>query len=158
MSNTLKVVIGVAAALLVGLLVGYVVGSSGKRDLQQQVEREKSRGTEAEAALKQQTDECDRKSKAARGSRNLLLAKEQLLRALVELYANNYGLTSQHLGVARSYLRGATAGLSKSHAKTVQDLTSRIEAAQALSLKLDAMARSEVEQILGELQKLPGAR
>jgi len=157
MNNTLKVVIGVAAALVVGLVVGYVLGMSGKRDLTVAVRQEQVRAKEAEGALKQQADQCERKAREARTGRHLLLCKEQLLRATGELYANNYGLTSQHLAGARRQLKSAMKGLKGAQAKEAENLHERIGGAQTLAMRLDPMARIHIEQILAQLQKLPGA-
>ena len=162
MNSTLKTAIAVAAALVVGLLVGYVLGSSGKRRLAQAVEHTQKRATEAESALKQQRNDCDRAALAARTAKHVLLTKEQLLRATVELSVNNYGLASQHLGVARGHLRSLTKALSKGkkkhHEQRAHKLFEQIAGAQTLVMRLDPMARVQIEQVLAELQKLPGAR
>ena len=162
MNSTLKMVIGVGAALVVGLLVGYVLGSSGKRQLAQTAQREQKRANEADSALKQQREGCERTALAARTGKHVLLTKEQLLKAMVELSVNNYGLASQHLGVARSHLRSATRALKKGkkkqHEKQAEKLFEQIAGAQTLVMRLDPMARVQIEQVLAELHKLPGAR
>jgi hypothetical protein len=159
MNNTLKVGLGVGGALLVGLLVGYVLGSFGKNDLEVTARREQSRAKEAEAALKEREEDCSRRTQKAKASKQLLLTKEHLLRAMVELFSNNYGLTSQNLGIARKHIKSAMKGLkSKTHAKTAQNLYDRMGGAQTLAMRLDPMARVHIEQILADLQKLPGAR
>jgi Tfp pilus assembly protein PilX len=158
MNNTLKVVIGVAAALVVGLVVGYVLGSVGKRDLASAAKREKSRAQEAETALKDREVECEQKARSARIAKQVLLAKEHLLRATVEMYANNYGLTSQQLGIARNHLKSSMRGMKDAPLKLAQELFEEMGNAQTLAMRLDPMARVHIERILAKLQKLPGAR
>jgi len=158
MNNTLKVVIGVGAALVVGLLVGYVLGSLGKRVVANTAKQLKIRVQEAEGELKQQGQECERKVKAAKTSKQVLLAKERLLWAMLELYANNYGLTSQHLAGARLHLKSAARGLKGQPAKLADQLHDRVGGAQTLAMRLDPMARVQIKEILDELQQLPGAR
>lgn len=157
MNNTLKVVIGVAAALLLGLVLGYVVGSMGKRDLAGSLKQAQTRAREADAALKDKEAECEQQARAARVAKQLLLTKERVLRATVEMYANNYGLTSQHLGAARKHLKSAIRGMKGSRAKDGEDLFERLGNAQTLAMRLDPMARVHLEQILARLQKMPGA-
>jgi tmRNA-binding protein len=158
MNNTLKVGLGVGGALLLGLVVGYVLGSSGKHELESTAQQEQTRAKEAEASLKELEEDCARRVMRARTAKQLLLTKERLLRAMVELYANNYGLTSQHLGIARKHLKSAIKGLKgKKHVATAQDLYERMGGAQTLAMRLDPMARVHIEQILAQLQKLPGA-
>ena len=53
MNNTLKVGLGVGGALLLGLVVGYVLGSSGKHELESTAQQEQTRAKEAEASLKE---------------------------------------------------------------------------------------------------------
>jgi len=158
MNNTLKVVIGVAAALVVGLVVGYVLGSTGKGSLAAEAKREKIRAQEAETALKDREADCERQATAARAAKQVLLTKEHLLRATVEMYANNYGLTSQQLGVARKHLKSSMRGMKDTPLKLAEELFEQIGNAQTLAMRLDPMARVHIEQILAKLQKLPGAR
>ena len=107
--------------------------------------------------MEQERQECEQKAHNARISKQLLLTKEELLRAVGELYANNYGLTSQHLAQARKKIKAASKGLSKKHAKIAGELFEKIGAAQTLAMRIDPMARVHIEQILAQLLKLPGA-
>jgi uncharacterized membrane-anchored protein YhcB (DUF1043 family) len=156
MNTTLKLVIGVVAALAVGLLVGYVVGSLGKGEAQQALEKAKKRAKEAEAAYKEESESCAKKLTEARSSKRLLLAKEQILRSIVEHSTSNYGLASKHLAQARRHLKASLDGLSKKQKETVEDLYERIGKAQTLTMRFDPMARVMLEKILRELTKLPG--
>ncbi len=158
MSNTWKAVIGAAAALAVGFVVGLVVGRIGKSELEATLQKAKRRVTEAEEALKRDGEDCKQRIAAAQTNKHLLLAKEELLRATVELCSSNYGLTSQHLAQARSFLRSAQRGLRKEDAPKALAIFDRVGDAQTLAMRLDPMARIRIEQILADLQKLPGAR
>jgi hypothetical protein len=158
MTPTLKVGIALASALLIGLVVGYGLGAAGRGDLEQAAKKAQVNADDAEAALKQLQDQQGKKAKKFKTSKLLLRAKEHLLRAALELYANNYGLTSQHLALARKRLRSAKKGLKKRHAKRASELYDRIGQAQTLAMRLDPTARVHIEQILAALQKIPGAR
>ena len=63
MSNTLKIIIGVAAALVFGFVVGYFLGRSGKGDLAAAAKRERIHAEEVEAARKDLEQTCERKAK-----------------------------------------------------------------------------------------------
>lgn len=158
MSNNLKIVIGAGALFLVGLLVGFVLGSTGKWEAREALKQCKQQATEADNALEEERQECKQETQKAHVSKQLLLTKVELLRAVGELYANNYGLTSQHLARARRSIKSASKGLSKKHTKVTDELFEKIGAAQTLAMRLDPMARVHIEQILAQLQKLPGAR
>jgi multidrug resistance efflux pump len=158
MSSLLKTVVAVAGALLLGLLVGFIVGRMGKGDVEAALEKAKRRTADAEEALKREGEECKEGLAAAKTGKHVLLTKESLLRATVELYANNYGLTSQYLAQARSWLRSAQKGLKKSDAAKAADLYEKIGEAQTLAMRLDPTARLRIDLILTELQRLPGAR
>jgi hypothetical protein len=157
MSQNIKLALALGGALTVGLVVGLVLGMSGKRQALRELEKVTRRATDAEEAQRREASECSKQVSAAKSGRDVLLAKEHLLRALTELYANNFGLTSQHLAQARTRLKSAEKGLKKSELEKVKDLFDRIGGAQTLAMRLDPMARVQIEQILDELQKLPGA-
>ncbi len=158
MSSLLKTVVAVAGALLLGLLFGFLLGRMGKGDVEAALEKAKRRGAEAEEAMKREGEECREGLALAKTGKQLLLTKEALLRATVELYANNYGLPSQYLAQARSWLRSAQKGLKKTDAAKAADLHDKIGEAQTLAMRLDPTARLRIDQILVELQRLPGAR
>lgn len=157
-SSTLKIVIGVGAALVIGFLAGFLAGHSGRSEAEDALQKAKNRAAEAEDSLKREGDECKDRLQANKTSRQLLLAKEELLRAVVEIYGNNYGLTSQHLAQARSWLRSAQKGLKAREGALARDLYDKIGEAQTLAMRLDPNARARIVHILGELQRLPGAR
>ena len=88
----------------------------------------------------------------------MLKTKEHLLRAITEIYSNNYGLASQQLGLTRKKIKKATKLLRADAAKKALELYEKITGAQTLTMRLDPMSRVHVEQLLSELQKLPGAK
>jgi hypothetical protein len=157
MSQNVKLAVAIASALVVGLIVGLVLGMSGKRQAQQDLASATRRANDAEEALKRESEEARRQVADAKGGRSLLLAKEHLLRALVELYSSNFGIASQHLARARTQLQSAEKGLRKGDLEKVRDLFDRIGSAHTLAMRLDPMARTQIEEILEHLQKLPGA-
>jgi hypothetical protein len=158
MSSLVKAVIAAGAALAVGFLAGFLVGGLGRADAEAAAARAKRVGAEAEENAKRESEECRAQVAVAKSSRNLLQSKESMLRALVELHANNFGLTSQHLAQARSWLRSAQKGLKKADAERVRVLYDRVGDAQTLAMRLDPQARARIDQILAEIQRLPGAR
>jgi hypothetical protein len=158
MSSNLKWAILVAGALLAGFVVGYGVGRIGKGETEQQLQKAKRRAEEAEEGNKREVDDCNQRLQGLKAGKQLLLTKEELLRAIVELSSNNFGLTSQHLAQARSWLRSAQKGLKADDQLRAKTLFDRIGEAQTLAMRLDPMARLQIEQILVDLQRLPGAR
>lgn len=154
----MKAVMGAAAALVVGFLIGFLVGRLGKSELEASLQKAKRRTVEAEEALKRDGEDCKQRMASAQTHKHLLLAKEELLRATVELCASNYGLTSQHLAQARSFLRSAHRGLKKEEGAKALVIFDRVGDAQTLAMRLDPMARVQIDQILADIQKLPGAR
>jgi hypothetical protein len=158
MKMPLKIVIAVAAALVVGFVIGYALGHARLSDVESSLQLAKKQVGEADKNLQQANETCAQQQQAGRTSRQILLCKGELLQALVELSISNYGLTSQHLAQARSWLKAAEKGLKGGDAKRARELFDKIGDAQTLAMKLDAMARTHIEGILTELQKLPGAR
>jgi uncharacterized membrane-anchored protein YhcB (DUF1043 family) len=158
MASSLKAVIGVGAALVVGFVVGYILGHFGSRELEEALTKAKQRAADAEETQKRESDECAQRERAAKTSRQLLLTREELLKAVVELSSNNYGLTSQHLAQARSWLKSAEKGLKPADGKRAREIFDRIGDAQTLAMRLDPLARNHIERILVEMQRLPGAR
>jgi len=158
MSMSIKAIVTAAGALIVGFLVGFILGRSGKLELEAELLKAKKRSAEAEDIQKRESEECALRDRAARVTKHLLLTKEEILRATVELSASNFGLTSQHLGQSRSWLKAAEKSMKPADAKRVKKLYDDIGDAQTLAMRLDPTARVQVDQILAELQKLPGAR
>jgi hypothetical protein len=158
MSTTLKALIGVGAALVFGLLGGFLLGRCGKSEAEEALLKTKRRAAEIEETAKREGEECAQRDRVARVGKQLLLTKEELLRAMLELAANNFGLTSQHLGQARSWLRAAEKNLKPVDAKRARELFDKIGEAQTLAMRLDPMSRVYIERILADLQRLPGAR
>jgi len=158
MSNSLKVIIAVAGALLVGLVVGFVLGTSGKRDAEAALLEARKKNKDCTETLARNTVECSTKLGQEQASKKLLLAKELMMKGLVELYANNYGLTSQYLGQARQRLKSVGKELSKANQKKVQQIFEQVGNAQTLVMKQDPMARVHIEKVLSAINKLPGAK
>jgi uncharacterized membrane-anchored protein YhcB (DUF1043 family) len=158
MNETLKMFIGVASGVIVGFVVGFIVATFGKNELEEALQREKKLLADATHALKEQSELCEQKISAAQAGRRLLLTKEYLLRASLDLYANNYGLAHQNLVLSSRQLTAAIRGLEKKHIARAKKLYDQIGGAQMLTMRLDPMARAHIEQILGEIHKLPGAR
>jgi hypothetical protein len=158
MSDLLKLIIAGGGALLLGLLMGWGIGGAGKGELEEAVAQATRQKAAAAAALKEERSACERKEKKARRTRYLLLTKEHLLRALVELYASNYGLASQQMADARARLRKASKYFEAGQRKRVTKIFEQLGSTQTLVMRLDPMARKLVQDLLAELQALPGAR
>ncbi len=158
MSTLVKGVLGGIAALFLGFLIGFGVGRTGRGELEDAASKAKHRATEAEESARRESEECGQRVQDVKVGRQLLLAKEELLRAVIELISSNFGLTSQHLAQSRSWLRSAQKGLKQGDQQKAKAIFDRIGEAQTLAMRLDPMARVQIEQILTELQRLPGAR
>ncbi len=158
MSDLLKVVIAVGGALVLGLVIGLVVGYSGKGDLAAVAKAAKQRAETTELTLKEERADCQGKVAKAQLGRQLLLTKAALLRALVELQANNYGLASQHLATARSLVVAARKRIAKKHRPRLKQIYEQMASTQTLVMRLDPMARKYLQDLLAALQSIPGAR
>ncbi|MFH1130540.1 MAG: hypothetical protein V1754_04350 [Pseudomonadota bacterium] len=153
-----KIGICVVIGLLLGFVCGYVVGNSGRGELENQVESAKARENSTKEALERETKKHSEQIAENGRSKGLILARVDLFQALLELNANNFGLASQHLGAARTRLQSTTKGMDSSKEKRVMDLLNKISDSQTLTMRLDIMARAQVEKILADLQQIPGAR
>ena len=158
MSSTLKWSVLVVGAGLLGFLVGFGLGRIGKGDVEQALQKSKRRVEEVEENSRREGEECRQRLQEAKAGKQLLLTKEELLRSVLELVSSNFGLTSQHLAQARSFLHSAQNGMKPPDQQKARALFDRIGEAQTLAMRLDPMARVQIEQILADLQKLPGAR
>ncbi len=148
----------VAAALVVGGLVGYLLGASSKGDLEKALSKAKHRAADAAQALERESEQCTARVRKVRTTGLILKVKEQLLKAVLELSASNYGLASQHMARGRGLLKKAKRGLPKKHQGRAQGIFEKIGDAQTLTMRLDPTARIQIEQIINELHKMPGAR
>lgn len=158
MSTALKAGLGIAAAVVLGLAIGYGAGHYGKAEVQRALDKAKQRAEDAEENLKRESEQCARRMQEARTAKQLLLSQQELLRATLEIFSNNFGLASQHLAQSRSWLRSAQSGLKAKDLAKARALFDRIGEAQTLAMRLDPVARVQIDQIVAELQKLPGAR
>lgn len=158
MSTTLKVVIAVAVAIVVGLAAGYMLGSGGRGDLKRQLQSAENKLKAATAGANEKVAEQQAKVAKDVRSKSLLRAKVELLWALVELHANNYGTANQHLDVSTRRLAKAKKSADEAEVRKLDKFLADIADAQKLVLRLDPMARSNVERVLIDLRKFPGAR
>jgi|GEM_PF-6542502 hypothetical protein len=158
MSNTLKVVIAVAVAIVVGLVAGYMLGSGGRGDLKRQLKSAENKLKAATAGAKEKVEQQEASVAKDVRSKALLRAKVELLWALVNLHANNYGTANQHLDVSTRRLAKAKKASKGPAVKKLEKFLADIADAQKLVLRLDPMARSNIEGVLVDLRKFPGAR
>lgn len=158
MSDLLKLIIAGVGALIVGLLAGWGIGGSGKGALEAELAQAKRGKATAATALQEERERCEQQTKTARRARYVMLTKEHLLRALVELHASNFGLASQQMADARSRLRSAGKHFEGKQRQRVDKLFEQLANAQTLVMRLDPMARKQVQDLLADLQALPGAR
>ena len=153
MPGWLKIALGVAGAVVLGFLVGYFTGSSGASALTAKLGKAEARANAAEQMVKQEAEKLTRQRMRAKRARAMLAAKEHVLRALVQLHANNFGLASQHLAVSREKLRVAKKRMKGEKAKAVDALVSRLGSAHATTMRLDPMARVQIEQLVAEMDR-----
>ncbi|MCC6750343.1 MAG: hypothetical protein IT371_21945 [Deltaproteobacteria bacterium] len=158
MSDGWKLAAGIVIALLVGVAGGYLLGTLGKGDLSRELVTARSRAQSAEELGRREVARCEGERDAARGGKQVLLARGSLLRALVEVQGNNYGLAGQHLGEARRRLKAAEASLPRAEATRVAALFEQLAATHTLVMRLDPMARTHLDRNLADVERLPGAR
>ena len=158
MGDAMKWGLAVLLALAVGFGGGYVVGRRGAADLKQHLSRSEKALAAARQAISSERSERERAAADAVSLRRTLEAQVAVARALVELYAGNFGLASQHLGTARARLKALAKGAAGPLAKALGPVKEKLDAAQALVLRFDPMARVSVEKLLAAVGRLPGAR
>ena len=116
-----KLVLGVAAGLVVALLAGWVWGASGRSDITRALQASELRG-------------------------ELLGARAAALDARVAIYSVNFGEASKHLEGARGLLQRAEERLKSAgrdaDVKQVQTVLASIDDAQRMAGKLDQSANA----------------
>ncbi|MBW2731100.1 MAG: hypothetical protein JRH20_01835 [Deltaproteobacteria bacterium] len=158
MSNWQKMAIGIASSLVVGLIIGYGFGASGKGALKAAAEKARGVATAAKQATQQATTEVKKVRDAQARHLGLLRCKEELLRGLVQMYANNFGIASQHLGGARARLKRVRADVAPGTKKRIDMILAEISQAHTLAMRLDPMVRVRMERLVELVHGLPGAR
>lgn len=158
MTNWQKMAIGIASALIVGLVVGYVFGVSGKGALEEAAVKARR----VAAAAKQAAEQANAQTQKVRGKQKrrvaLLRCKEELLRGLVQMHANNFGIASQHLGAAAQRLKKVRAAVKPPTQKRIDGILAEISQAHTLAMRLDPMVRVRMERLVELVHALPGAR
>jgi hypothetical protein len=116
-----KLVLGIAAGLVIALLAGWIWGRSGQSDMARALQSSELRG-------------------------ELLGARAAVLDARVAIYSINFGEASKHLEGARGLLRRADERLKSlrhdAEEKQVQTALASIDEAQRMAGKLDQSANS----------------
>ena len=158
MSNWLKIAIACGGALLLGLLVGFLLGVSGKGDLETQAQQADKRRKAAELRAKEADERATGVKKRVRRRLALLRAKEQLFRALLQLKASNFGISAQHLSHASTQLKRAARLTGKSKAKLFKGLRDGIAGAHAKTMALDPVAQVQIEALIEQVHGIRGAR
>ncbi|MCA9664009.1 MAG: hypothetical protein KC503_00430 [Myxococcales bacterium] len=158
MSNTLKVVIAVGSALLVGVIVGYALGASGKGDLEDVAKQAAQKLKANETALADAKREAKQQVDSLEKGRGLLRCRVSLLRAMVELWSSNYGNASQQIGKARSQLERVSKLLSKKKQEEVKQLLTTMMQTQQLVMRLDPLSKKYLDNLLHDIRRIPGAR
>jgi hypothetical protein len=158
MSNWLKVAIAVGGALLVGLIIGYIIGVSGKGELKTAAQSARDKQSAAERRAKEAGDTADKARKRVRRRVALLRGKEQLFRALLQLKSSNFGIAGQHLSHASTQLKKAARLGSPSLAKRIKRLRAGLASAHAKTMGLDPVAQVQIETLINQVHQLPGAR
>ena len=124
-----KLVLGIAVALAVALLAGWIWGASGRSDMARALQTSELRG-------------------------ELLGARAAVLDARVAIYSVNFGEASRHLENARGLLGRANERLKSlgrdDEVRQVQTALASIDDAQRMAGKLDQSANSRA----GEAAKM----
>ena len=157
MGNLFKMALSVGGALLVGLLLGLLIGFSGKGELEQKAAGAQKRAEDAEQVLADEQKRCSDKLARAKQRRSLSRAKEHLLRALIELYASNYGLANGHIEKGAASLRKMRGVGSQNRRKRVKEVLERLRGVQSVVMRLDPTAQGFVQDLLAQLERLSRA-
>jgi len=154
MHHTLKVVIGVAVGFTVGFSGGYMVVRQGRALLKEQAKRATTRAEGTRVACRKEAAQL--KARLGRTTTALALARarEDLLWALRELNAKNYGNASTRLAKAREQIKAATRALPAKQKARASGLFEKTAQAQTLVMQLDKMADVFIEELLSGLDKL----
>jgi hypothetical protein len=158
MSDWQKIAIGIAAALLFGVVFGFFWGRSGKGELEKAAEAAEQRA----AAAKQEADDAKSELEGVKNKNTrlveLLRAKEKLFRCIRQLDAKNFGLASQRIAAAGQHLRRAKTASSASVAKMIAKVAKELTEAHAMAQGLDSLVRVRVERLINDINAIPGAR
>jgi len=144
MGKILKIVLPVLIAMAVGFGAGFFLGKTGESKLRAELVQQKKIAAEDKTRLTDQAEQCAKKLKQVRKTRRSVKAREQLLRALLELDKRNYGLASQHLGTAKKILEKSP---------TPAALADKLAKVQTLTMQLKPAAKEEIVKILAEISK-----
>jgi len=158
MRSILRLVVGAVLVALVGVIAGYLVGLGAQRRCERQLTEQQRAVVVARQALEAREEQGEQARRVHQHQRALLRAKQSLLWALVELSANNFGLSSQHLGAARTRLKQARESSPAGQAEAIDGLAQRIASVQALAMRLDGSARPEIRKLLERMQALADSR
>ena len=102
MSNGGRSILGVLVALLVGLAGGYALGFWQKTQCDERLDAAQRAAQQSTRAMDEQISRTADIEAAHRRAQAASDANIELLRALVQVAAKNFGLASQHLGAAKA--------------------------------------------------------
>ena len=158
MSEWQKILIGIAAGLVIGLGAGFWLGARGKGALVTRAETSEKELAAVRLRVAQGQSTSAQAEQRTRLAFALLRAKEQILRAAVQLNANNFGIASQRLGAANVLLRKAHPDADAATKKSIDLINEELSNAHSLSMKLDPTVKVNLERIVDLLQRIPAAR
>ncbi len=158
MGTVLKIVIAVVISLALGGGAGFIIGKAGEDELRAEITKQKKNAEALKTAHATRLEAAQNGLAACKGGRSTLLAREHLLRSLLEMDRRNYGLASQHLGSARKQLGEAKQGAKPELAKELARLLEQLAGTQTLVMQLKPKAKTEISKVLQSLEGLPGAR
>ena len=122
MGTVLKIVIAVVISLALGGGAGFIIGKAGEDELRAEITKQKKNAEALKTAHATRLEAAQNGLAACKGGRSTLLAREHLLRSLLEMDRRNYGLASQHLGSARKQLGEAKQGAKPELAKELRQV------------------------------------
>ena len=158
MREIIRILVIVVVTLVIALPVGYLIGVSRQAELEQALSREEKRAIAAESVITHWETKADQEAQTTARQLALFRAKTEMLKALVQLYGSNFGLASQHMSVATKQLKEVASAADAAEKKRLKAIGSKISEAMLVAGRLDAMARTYVENIVADLEKIPGAR
>lgn len=152
MSNGRRSILGVLIALSVGLAGGYALGFWQKTQCDKRLDAAQRVAQQTTRTMDEQVSRMADIAAAHRRVQAASDANVELLRALVQVAARNFGLASQHLGAAKAKVEKALTPDNRD--ERAKAFLQRTEKVRAQAMLLDAAVQPQIEALIKELPSL----
>ena len=145
-------IIGVLVALLVGLAGGYGLGFWQKMQCDERLDAARRAAQQTTRAMDEQMSRIADIEAAHRRAQAASDANVELLRAMVQVAAKNFGLASQHLGAAKTKVEKALTPDNRD--EYARAFLQRTEKVRAKAMLLDPAVQQQIEELIKQLPSL----